>query len=476
MTEFSSPSQESAVVGYIATNGFTGLERSLCPGDEFTSDQWRPIYTAALRVHHAGRVVNQFTITEEIRKLGVSRDFEKLFPLAWDSWPTLADTSLQFCPPALAASCLDAIHEAALRREASKLGKELAEGSIDVTAATEKLQAIQSAARGESLESVLARLQFDTENPPPAPRRIYSMSHKIIATAGNLMVISGKAKSAKSAACSAMIAAATGRDGDTLHIDSENEKGHALIHIDTEQSDADHHLMIAGALCRVGLAKRPEWLFSYRLAVAPIAQRFDLLEHAIKRAKKRCRGIHSIIIDGVADLVLDPNDPAEAFATVERLHRLAIEHDTIIVCVIHVNPSAENGKTRGHLGSQLERKAESNFCVEKDEAGVSTIYSLNSRHAHISKNDGPRYRWDDAKGMHVSVESAREETGREASERLTMIAADVFGDRGLKYTAAVAAICKSAKVADKRAQALFSDMKKAGILTQDQNGFWEVSK
>jgi hypothetical protein len=476
MTQFSVPSQESAVVGYIAVNGFTGLERSLCPGDEFTSDQWRPIYTAALRVHHAGRVVNQFTITEEIRKLGVSPDFEKLFPLAWDSWPTLADASLQFCPPALAASCLEAIHECALRRAASKLGKELAEGAIDVPAATEKLQAIQSAARGESLESVLARLQFDTENPPPAPRRIYEIGIKIVATAGNLMVISGKAKSAKSAACSAMIAAATGRIGDTLHFGSANDEGHALIHVDTEQSDADHHLMIAGALARVGLTKRPEWLFSYRLAVAPIAQRFDLLEHAIKRAKKKCGGIHSVIVDGVADLVLDPNDPAEAFSTVERLHRLAIEHDTIIVCVIHVNPSAENGKTRGHLGSQLERKAESNFCVEKDEAGVSTIYSINSRHAHISKNDGPRYRWDDAKGMHVSVESSKEEAAAETSERLKIYAEEAFRDVALKYVAARKAIMHVAAVKETRAEVLLKDMVKAGLVTKDATGFYGLKR
>jgi hypothetical protein len=474
MTQFSVPSQESAVIGYIATHGFTGLEQHLCPGDEFTSDQWRPIYTAALRVHHAGRVVNRFSITEEIRKLGVSPDFAKLFSLGWETWPEMADGSIAFAPASLTASCLEAIHECALRRQAAELGKDLAEGSIDVPDAAERLQAIQDAARGESHDSILARVQFDTENPPPAPRRIYSMCNKIIATAGNVMVISGKPKSAKSTAGSAMIGAATGRDGDTLQIDSLNEHGHALVHVDTEQSDADHHMMIAGALCRVNLAKRPEWLFSYRFAVVPIAQRFALLEHAIKRAKKKCGGIHSIIIDGVADFVMDPNDPEEAFATVERLHRLAIQYDTVVVCVIHINPSAENGKTRGHLGSQLERKAESNLCVEKDEAGVSTIYSLNSRHAHISKADGPRYRWDDGKGMHVSCESGRAETEREARERLKMIVSEVFDTGGLKYSAAIHSISKVAKVAEKRAQALFSEMKKAQLIKQDEGNFWEV--
>lgn len=471
--KFSAPEQESAFVGWLVVNDLSGIDASaLCPAEDFTDDRWRPIYTAALRVHHAGRVANRFSITDEIRSLGVSPDFEKLFPMGWESWPEAADGSIAFSGAASATSCLAAIHERALARAAAKLGNDLAQGSIDVPGAIERLQGIHEAGRADSMDVILDRLLFDPERPPAPPRKIFEMSKKTIGTAGNLIVINGKAKTAKSALVGAMIAAATGRDGDTLQIDSMNPSGHALVALDTEQSDADHHLHVAGALCRVNLAEKPPWLFSYRMAVVPVARRFELLEHAIKRGKRACGGIHSILIDGVADLVRDPNDQVEAIAAVDRLHQLAILHDTIVVCIIHVNPSSEIGKTRGHLGSQLERKAESNLCVEKDEQGVSTVFSLNSRHAHVPKQDGPRFRWDDAKGMHVSIASVREEKTAEVSERLKTYAEEVFRDGALKYVAARKAIMTLAAVKDTRAEVILKDMQKAGLIIKDALGFY----
>lgn len=400
---FHAHQEESAILGYLALQGFMGA-KAPCHPEVFSDERWRVIYRAAYALNEAGAVVNRFSITDELQRTGVPRSFEELFPLGWQTWPSAVDSSIALCSPAVLDDCFAAVAECALRRRAAEIGKGLAEGVVSVAEAADRIREVKEAASSGSLDAMLAGLAFDPEKPPPPRRRVYELACKIVATSGNLMAISGKAKSAKSAACSALIAAATGRDGDTLSFASINENGHALVHVDTEQSDADHHLLVAGALTRVNLAERPPWLFSYRMAVVPVARRFDLLEHAVRRARRLCKGVHSVIIDGVADLVQDPNDPAEAFAAVERLHQMAIEYDTVVVTVIHVNPSAENGKTRGHLGSQLERKAESNLCVEKDEEGISTIYSLNSRHAHIPKQDGPRYQWDDALGLHMTCQ------------------------------------------------------------------------
>ena len=38
-------------------------------------------------------------------------------------------------------------------------------------------------------------------------------------------------------------------------------------------------------------------------------------------------------------------------------HQLAIEYDCVFMTVLHENPNSDFGKTRGHLGSQLSRKA-----------------------------------------------------------------------------------------------------------------------
>ena len=110
----------------------------------------------------------------------------------------------------------------------------------------------------------------------------------------------------------------------------------------------------------------PAWLRSYRIADVPLAERFPLLEYELERAKKAHVGIHSVLLDGSADYVKDLNNGEESFGAVERLHRLAVRHATAIICAIHINPGSENGKTRGHFGSQLARKAESNLRLLKE--------------------------------------------------------------------------------------------------------------
>ena len=89
---------------------------------------------------------------------------------------------------------------------------------------------------------------------------------------------------------------------------------------------------------------------------------------------------------------------------------IATEQNAVVVTVLHENPDSEYGKTRGHLGSQLERKAESNLRLQKDNTtGVTTIFTEKSRHCHIPKGQGSRFRWDDESWMHLSCPTSAEE-------------------------------------------------------------------
>lgn len=95
-----------------------------------------------------------------------------------------------------------------------------------------------------------------------------------------------------------------------------------------------------------------------------------------------------------------------------------------------------------------------------------------SRHAYVTKADGPRFRWDDEKGMHVSISSVREERAVEISERIKAYAEEAFRDGALKYVAARKAIMHVAAVKDSRAETMLKDMVKAGIVTKDITGFY----
>ncbi len=476
MNRFSDSASENALMGYISEHGFDKIPAAYIPTpDEITDERWQPIYAAAHALHGTSLGVTHISIAFSLMTPEMERRLTELFPLGWRDWHTHTDKTLNFNPAGIAEAC-KTIRVLAAKRKSTRIGQQVLDGDIEPAEAAEILKGIADTHHSSSLLGMLAARQFDPKNPPPKARPVYEMARKVICTPGNLTAITGKSKSGKSAVVGAFIGASLGKDGDTLMIDSSNHEGRALVHFDTEQSPADHHLSVATGLFRVKAMDRPDWLKSYRIADIRTSQRVEMLECALEASAKQCGGIHSVILDGVADFLMDPNDAKEAFALVERLHGLAVKYDTPILNVLHINPGSENNKTRGHLGSQLERKAESNLVVEKGEDGVSTIYSTVSRHAHVTKSDGPRFKWDDARMMHVTVESERTERKAETSERLRFIADEVFGTGAMKYTAARDAIRKAAGVKDARAEGMFTEMRRAGIISKDPAGFWQIAQ
>jgi len=240
----------------------------------------------------------------------------------------------------------------------------------------------------QRMADLLAPRRFSAANPPPPERVIYRIGEATIATPGNLVVFYAQPKAGKTAFLGGVLAAAmatgSGSDGDgdggdgsaavdadTFHVQSENPEGRPIVHFDTEQSPQHHYKAIARALRRIEREAEPDWLYSYRLTDIPLPDRREALRHELRTRHAQYGGVHSVFLDGIADFIADPNDTAEAFAWVDELHQLAIKYDTVIVCVLHENPGSDIGKTRGHLGSQLERKAETNLRLVKDGEGVT---------------------------------------------------------------------------------------------------------
>lgn len=263
----------------------------------------------------------------------------------------------------------------------------------------------------EAMGVTLAARRFDIENPPPRPVPLLSLGDHVLCTAGNLSNVQAPAKAGKSAVIGAIIAAifdGNRQGSDTLGFSAENPDGKALIHFDTEQSRHDHHALVRRSLIRARLDVPPPWFMSYSVADMSIPERLAALEMTIEQGGREHGGVFAVIVDGIADLVFDPNDSAECFALVGHLHALAIKHEAAILTVLHENPGAVEGKTRGHLGSQLERKAETNLRLAKDSSGITTIFAERARHAYIPKDAGACFQWSDAAGMHVSCGDARE--------------------------------------------------------------------
>ncbi len=317
-----------------------------------------------------------------------------------------------------------------------------------------------------------ARLKFDVE--PPPLRTIFKLNGTCIATPGNLVALLAQAKAGKTAFVGAAIGSTmTGSlDCDFLGIAGTNPNSFAVVHVDTEQAPADHYHVIRTALRRAGLDRAPTWLHSYATSGWSPTDRRTMLPHMLAIARKEHGGIHAAFIDGIADFINDPNAGDECFPFVDSLQALAVKFDCPIFAVIHQNPGTEKG--RGHLGSQLERRAETNLMLEKDaDAGRTVVYSTKQRRAPILKSDGPCFRWDDAEGMHVSVETVRAGRDAEEAEGARELAAEAFGAAtALRYSALLAAIKTACGCSERTAERKFQAMRKHRVINKAELGHW----
>lgn len=281
----------------------------------------------------------------------------------------------------------------------------------------------------EQIRIILKEREFNPDDPIPVERPVFWLRENVLSTPGNLLSINALVKHGKSAVLEAMQAAIiTIHDGaDCFGFKSLNPKGLAVLSFDTEQSKADHILHVLRTLRRAGLDRPPPWFHSFFFTGLDLKLLQEATDEAIRRFSHAHHGVHSLFFDGVGDYVSDVNDAAECNAFIGKLHGQAIQLDCTSVGAIHFNPGSD-GKARGHLGSQLERKAESNLRLDKIEE-ITEIWSDKNRKAPILKGQGPCFTWSDEAQMHVSTETRHAAADYEKMDALTPLVAQIFQHR-----------------------------------------------
>lgn len=279
--------------------------------------------------------------------------------------------------------------------------------------------------------SALKSCELDFNNPPPVAQMIVSVNDVPLGTQGNLLCITGGEGTGKSNYVAALIAGAVKPENaegiDTLGVSIEgNPKGKAVLFYDTEQSEVQLYKNVSTLLRRCGRDTMPEWFKAYCLTGMSRKERLKSIVLSMDKFHYQYGGIHLVVIDGIADLIRCANDEAESIAVVEELYRLAGIYNTCIVTVLHF---ISNGlKLRGHLGSELQRKAAAILSIEKDtKPAVSVVKALKVRDG--SPLDVPlmQFAWDKEKAMHAYLgEKPKEEKDRRKEEELVAVARELF--------------------------------------------------
>ena len=327
-----------------------------------------------------------------------------------------------------------------------------------------------------SIDERIAGLWFDPKKPPPEEPVLVAIAGVPCATPGNITTITAQKKTGKTAELSAIAAAGISERGDTLGVKAFNPDKKTVLHFDTEQSAMDHWKVCDSILRRAQLAESAIFK-SVCLTRLPIRERLEIVHHVIRQEAQRGNGLFIVLIDGHGDLVRNVNDPVETADYVAEIHGLAIETHCHIYGALHLNPGSDF-KSRGHLGSELERKSQTNLRLEK-EGEIFCVWGDANRGAPISKKAGPCFVWNNDARMHVSVASRLQTKSDLQLEDARMKVTEGFrlaSEAALHYSELIAALRKVPGVkSDSTAERIFRSAKDACYISKNLLQQWQIN-
>lgn len=201
---------------------------------------------------------------------------------------------------------------------------------------------------------------------------------------GELVAVTGKAKSGKTYLNSILMAVAGAPAHSNrmvegmkvecltdyfLGIERIQENPLTILWIDTEQSeDSTHEILRDRIGAMIGEEPSPERFYVFNLRQVSLKDRELMVETAIY-----CYQPDLVIFDGIRDIVSDINDYAEAQRVIGILLSIASDKHTCIVCVLHQNKAIEDKTLRGALGTELQNKSFETYECSKDDDRVFTI-------------------------------------------------------------------------------------------------------
>ena len=180
-----------------------------------------------------------------------------------------------------------------------------------------------------------------------------------IGTFGNLSVVTAPPKTKKTFFISLLSSVfLSGQNVYGGKIKGHRGNGH-LVHFDTEQG-LWHCQKVFKRVYDMDSTINKDIYHTFGLRAISHNTRLEFIEYYLS---KKINTPSLVIIDGIADLVSDVNSLEESNAVVQKLMEWSANYNCHIINVIHQNFGSSKLGT-GHLGSFLEKKAETVISLE----------------------------------------------------------------------------------------------------------------
>jgi formylmethanofuran dehydrogenase subunit E len=320
------------------------------------------------------------------------------------------------------------------------------------------------------------------------PAATITIGEARVAAPGNITPITAEGKGGKTAFTGVCIAGAISKTGFINGFKDvsvlPNPEGKAVIHLDTEQSEADQQYNLKTILRRAEIQSTPEYYYSYNIRTIPLKEYQEFTNTICELCNNAHKGIHLIVVDGAADFITSVNDEAEANAIIFYFTALAVKYNCPVLLVIHLNENAgKNNDTmpRGHVGRQAVRKGYCQLNITK-EGDISTLQVLRARKA--GSNDAPLicYQYSKEKGYHVSVDPeivANEkqiEKDQANFRKIEKLAKEIFrAPNAWSHKDSISKIMKATSKTESTAKRYLRDMLGWEMICKNDDGFYRIN-
>ena len=327
----------------------------------------------------------------------------------------------------------------------------------------------------EETLSVMKSCEIDFDNPPKAPEPVITINDVTIGTPGNLVCIAGAEGSGKTNYLGGLLSGAIKPENEVIDTlgtyVKQNESNKAVLLYDTEQSEYQLYKNFSYIIKRATLSNPPSWFKTFGLVGISRNERMNLILESMDRLYYEHGGIHMVVIDGIADLLNGVNDEESSVKLIEELFRMAAIYNTCIICVVHMAPSGM--KLRGHLGSEVQRKAAGILLIEKEtNVNCSVVKALKVRDG--SPLDVPliQFGWSKTEGRHVFLgEKSKEASESRKLSELTEVAKVIFTKKpNVSPGELVKLVMEEMDVKERMARNYIKFMKDHDLITKSDSG------
>jgi len=134
-----------------------------------------------------------------------------------------------------------------------------------------------------------------------------------------------------------------------------------ICYIDTESSDFDYYRVLDRIRTQIIADHLPHNFDSFLFREDSPSEIQQMIEIYLKE-NPDCS---ILVLDGILDLISDFNSVEQSFYLIQWLKKITKVHNLLILCVLHLGKKDQN--SIGHIGSYLDRKAQSVLKIEKNK-------------------------------------------------------------------------------------------------------------